>query len=85
MAGNSGGPGNPFAARVGRLRAALIDAVAPDDVRQVVQRLVAKAKAGDIAAAKVLFERVLGRPLQADIIERIEALEEQVRGQACGN
>jgi len=33
------------------------------------------AKAGDIAAAKIIFERTLGAPLPADILERIEILE----------
>jgi hypothetical protein len=74
--GNAGGPGNPYTAQVGRLRAALMEAVTEDDLRAVVKALVERAKAGDVAAARLLLERVLGRPLEADILERIEALEE---------
>jgi hypothetical protein len=76
--GNAGGPGNLYAARVGELRGALLDAVTPEDLRAVVRALVDAAKGGDVTAAKVLFERVLGRPLEADILERLEAVEQAV-------
>jgi len=73
--GNTGGPGNPYAQQVGRLRSALMSAVTEDDIRAVVEALVKKARKGDVTAARVLFDRVLGKPLEADILERIEALE----------
>ena len=76
--GNPGGPGNPHAAQVGRLRSALLDAVTLEDMRAVALALVEKAKAGDIAAARVLFDRVLGKPVEADLIARLEAIEEAV-------
>lgn len=76
--GNAGGPGNPFAAQVNRLRGALLNAVSEKDLIGVVNALVKKAKEGDTAAAKILFERLLGRPLEADILERIESLEKQL-------
>jgi uncharacterized membrane-anchored protein len=60
------------------LRVALLDAVTPDDVQAIVAKLIAMARAGDIAAARTLFDRTLGRPLEADIIARIEALEEEI-------
>ena len=82
LPGNAGGPGNPYAARVGELRAALLDAVKPGDLAAIARTLVGAAKSGDVAAAKVVFERVLGRPLEADILERLEALEAQIGGQA---
>jgi len=77
-AGNGGGPGNPHAAQVGRLRSALLDAVTPEAMREVASALVEKAKGGDIAAARVLFDRVLGKPIEADLLARIEALEEHL-------
>lgn len=80
MEGNPGGPGNPHAAQVGRLRSALLDAVTEDDMRQIVAALVEKAKGGSIQAARVLFDRVLGQPLAADILERVEQLERAVEG-----
>jgi hypothetical protein len=81
-AGNNGGPGNPHAAQVGRLRTALLNAVTEDDMREVVLALVGKAKTGDVVAARVLFDRVLGKPIEADLIARIEALEEHVGGES---
>ena len=73
--GNEGGPGNPHSLQVSRLRSALLNAVTEDDMREIIEALVAKAKAGSIAAARVLFNRTLGKPLEPDIIARIEALE----------
>ena len=81
-AGNPGGPGNPHAAQVGRLRSALLNAVTEEDMRAVVSTLVDQAKAGSVASARVLFDRVLGKPIEADLIARIEALEGQIRGGA---
>jgi len=74
--GNSGGPGNPFAARIGRLRSVLIDAVTEEDMRETIRAVVEAARGGDLAAAKLLFDRVLGPPVEADLIERIEGIEE---------
>jgi len=47
-------------------------------MREVVVALVGKAKKGDVVAARVLFDRVLGKPIEADLMARIEALEEQI-------
>lgn len=75
LPGNSAGRGNPHAAKVARLRAALLDAVKPSDMLAIIKSMIDKAKAGDIQAAKIILERTLGQPLQADILERIEQLE----------
>ena len=74
--GNSGGPGNPYAKRVAALRAAMLDGVAEEDMRAVLSKLVELAKAGSIPAAKEVLDRCLGRTLEADLIERIEQLED---------
>jgi hypothetical protein len=73
--GNKGGPGNPYAKKVGRLRAALLDAVTPEDLQAMVAALVREAKAGSVPAAREVIDRLLGPPVAADIIERLEALE----------
>lgn len=78
LPGNKGGPGNPFAAQVGRLRAALLRAVKPADLREVVTALLEQAKSGNVAAARLVLEYCLGRPVEADVIERIEAIERRV-------
>ena len=74
--GNPGGPGNPYNKRVAQLRSALISAVTEDDVRGIIQALVEKAKSGDVAAAKEVLDRTLGKPQEADLIARMEELEE---------
>ena len=73
--GNKLGRGNPYAAHVARLRSALIEAVTEDDVRSIAETLVGAARGGDMAATKELLLRVLGRPVEADLIERLERLE----------
>lgn len=73
--GNAGGPGNPLGGKVARLRAALIEAVSEDDIRAIAHGLIEQAKDGDIAAAKELLNRTLGKPTEHDLIERLEALE----------
>ena len=73
--GNKGGPGNPEAARVARIRSALLRAANLKDVRAIIKSLIEQAKGGDVAAAKLLFDRILGRPIELDILERLEALE----------
>ena len=73
--GNPGGPGNPHAAQVGRIRTALLAAATEERVAEVVEALVAAACGGDVAAARVLFERTLGPPVAVDLLERIEAVE----------
>jgi len=75
VGGNSCGKGNPHAKRVARLRASLLEAVTPADVRAVVRTLVAQAKSGDVMAAKVLLERVFGPACALDYEARLVELE----------
>ena len=75
LPGNPGGPGNPLAAQVAKLRAALYDALAEGDIKDIVRALLGRAKQGDVAAAKLLLSYTLGKPLEADVLERIERLE----------
>lgn len=58
--GNAGGPGNPFARRVASLRRAMLDAVSEADMAAIAAALVDKAKAGDVAAVKVLLPYLVG-------------------------
>jgi hypothetical protein len=65
--GNLGGPGNPFARRVAVFRRAICQAVSEDNIRAVTGRLVQQARAGDVAAARVLLAYAVGRP--ADVVD----------------
>lgn len=73
--GNRGGPGNPLAAKVARLRASLVAAVKPKDLRDVIAALVTAAKAGDTQAAKLLLDRVCGPAASLDLELRLSELE----------
>ena len=61
LPGNPGGPGNPQAARVAQLRAATLAAVTPAQIKRVMRSLLEKAIEGDVAAARLLLERCLGK------------------------
>jgi len=63
-AGNPGGPGNPHNAHVARLRAVLLDAVDEADIRAIVHALMARAKSGDVVAAREVLDRLLGKSVQ---------------------
>jgi len=58
------GQGNPYAKKVAAIRAALFDAVTPADISEVVAKILAQAKAGDMIAARELLDRLLGKPKQ---------------------
>lgn len=77
--GNQGGPGNPYTKRISELRSALLAEVKPDDLRAIVRMLVSAAKGGDVAAAREVLLRTLGKPVEADLLERLEALEERAK------
>ena len=83
--GNPGGPGSPHGSKVARLRSALLAAVTEKDMRQIVEQLVRLAKEGDLAAVRELFLRTLGRPLEPDILERLERLESAVQHLPAGD
>jgi hypothetical protein len=55
------GPGNPHARHVAELRAALFAEVVPERFAAVVRSMTDLAIAGDVAAARLLCERCLGR------------------------
>ena len=74
--GNVGGPGNPHAKQVGKLRSAMLAAVSDKEMKAVVKKLVELAKGGNVPAAREVLDRCLGRPVEADLLERLEELEE---------
>lgn len=61
LPGNPGGPGNPDAAKLWRLREAVTAAVTEADVRRVMRTLLRRATKGDMLAAKVFLDRVVGK------------------------
>ncbi len=65
VAGNKGGPGNPFARRTAALRQAMLDAVTPEDVQAIVRQMIQKAREGDVAAARLVLAYAVGKPDRA--------------------
>jgi len=49
--------------------------VTPADLSEVIVRLLANAKAGDTAAAKLLLDRLLGPAESVDLLIRLETIE----------
>ena len=74
-AGNRIGKGRRIGSRVNKLRRAMLEAVTPDDIREIISVLVGLAKAGDLTAAKIVLDRVLGSPVPIDLIVRLDELE----------
>ena len=66
---------SPHARKVGQLRSAMLRAMTQADMRAIVAKLVELAKGGNVQAAKELIDRCIGRPVEADLIARIEELE----------
>ena len=77
--GNAGGPGNPYAQRVGKLRSAMLRAVTAADMKAILACLVKLAKEGNVRAAREVLDRCIGRPTESDLIGRIEQLEHIVK------
>jgi hypothetical protein len=59
---NPGGPGNPFAAAVARLRKAALAVVTPEDMQSVFRVLLLRAQGGHLPAMKLLFAYTIGLP-----------------------
>ena len=76
--GNSIGRGNPYAKRVQRLRAALLEAVTEQDIQDIVATLVSAAKNGDTVAAREVLDRTIGKSVQTDMLQRVEQLEKLI-------
>lgn len=70
--GNAGGPGNPYARRVARLRSLILESVSDDDMQAIVGVLVQQAKAGDLSAIRELFLRLVGKPAESPEPDRAD-------------
>jgi hypothetical protein len=75
--GNVGGPGNPFARQVAAMRQEFLKAVTSEDMAEIARAMIAKAKEGDVAAAKIVLQYTLGRPAEAVDPDRLDEGEWQ--------
>lgn len=69
--------GARFAKQAAALKRELMRSVTREDIKQIVESLKTEAKAGDVSAAKELFDRLLGKAPQALEIQSMIAEQEQ--------
>lgn len=58
--GHPGGPGNPHGKTVAQYRSAILAATSKEDAVAVFRAMIEAAKGGDVNAAKVVLDRLLG-------------------------
>jgi hypothetical protein len=63
--GNRIGRGNPGNRRMAELRRALLDCATDEDIRALYGSMMAAAKEGDVAAARLLLDHLVGKPKQS--------------------
>ena len=77
--GNQLAVGNLMAHKVARFRNKLFDAVSMTDFESIVCEVTNKAKSGEAWACKLIFMYILGKPLEADLLQRINDLEQRMQ------
>jgi hypothetical protein len=80
--GNAGGPGNPFYRKQAEFRRAVLELFTPEDVMSLLRVMLALGRNGDVAAAKVFLEYVVGKPHKAPDPDRAEHHEWQLAAEA---
>src|SRR5262249_1328025 len=66
--GNAGGPGNPFARQLGRIRSALLGGLSDADMKSVAAKLVRMVvDEGNLDAARLRLSYTVGPPLQKSV------------------
>ena len=53
----------------------MLSAVGESDIAEIISQLVKMAREGDVRAAREVLDRCLGRPVEADLLERLDELE----------
>ena len=76
--GNKGGTGNPYARKVASLRNLFYETVTDEDMKAIIQRLVADAKDGDPIARKELFNRMIGKPVDSPHPDELNSHEAEI-------
>lgn len=76
--GNRLGKGNPLAGRAAKIRAELLRMSTKASVREICQKLIEGAKAGDLAFIREWFDRCSGKPTDIITEERLAKLEQAI-------
>ena len=75
--GNAGGPGNPLGKQATAMRKAAMSALGPEVIAGIMRKFASMALQGDVAAGRLVLERVLGRPV--DEPRSTSELEDEAR------
>lgn len=70
--------GNPMLGRVQKLRSAMLTACTDEDMASIMIKLIDMAKRGNLEAIKEVFQRTVGKPVELDLMDQIERLEQAV-------
>ncbi len=76
--GNPGGPGNPYVKKLAAIRAATIASISIEDVFEMVFAVTERAKKGDVRAFEVIMNRVLGAPVNLELLNELETIKSQM-------
>ena len=71
--------GNGISRKVARFRTSMFAAAKAGDVRAIVAKLIAEAKAGEPWAVKLALEYLCGPPRDVALEERLSAIEESLK------
>ncbi len=69
------GHGRPYSVKAAAFRRAMFEVVSTEDIESIIGQLVLDARLGNIKAASLLLDRLLGGIEAVDVLERLEALE----------
>jgi hypothetical protein len=78
VAGNPGGPGNPFARQTAAFKKAIHAATTPDEAKALARKIYEMAMEGDLAAAKLYFSYTAGKPQDAIDPDRVDVHELEI-------
>jgi hypothetical protein len=70
--GNRGGPGNPYARQVAEFRSRVLHRVKGEDLDAIIDKMVELAKKGDVAAARLVLQHTLGKPVASAHPDRLD-------------
>lgn len=64
--------------RMRKHREDIVGAVSDEDMRRIISSMVAKAKRGDLAAARLVLAYVVGPPESLDLLESVAQIESRL-------
>ena len=70
--GNPGGPGNPFARQSARLLRVFRNALSEKDLEIIAAKIIEMAKAGDVAAVKLVLAYSIGKPRETPDLDALD-------------